>query len=326
MKPLRRMALALALPAAVALAGCGETQPSDDTEMMDDSVDMEQMVEESAPTMADSQTILVADAGLQTPESVLHDTEADVYLVSNINGAPTDVDGNGFISKVSPDGAISALKWVDGQAEGVTLNAPKGLAIKGDTLFVADITFVRAFNRVSGEPLGSWEVPGSTFLNDLTVGADGTVYVSDSGLNPDFSSSGTDAVYRLEDGGPMTVIQDTSLAGPNGLAAMGDELVVVGFSGSTIKTVPTAGGEPTSVATIPGGQLDGVIVLDDGSMLVSSWETSTVYHVPAGGAGEPVAVVEDVPSPADIGWDAERSRILIPVFTESRLELHRLSR
>ena len=318
---LRPLSMALVFPVAVFLAACGETPPSDDTEMMDDSVDMEQMVEETAPTMADSQTILVADAGLQTPESVLHDTEADVYLVSNINGTPTDTDGNGFISKVAPNGAISALKWVDGLTEGVTLNAPKGLAIKADTLFVTDITFVRAFDRVSGEPLGSWEVPGSTFLNDLTVGPDGTLYVSDSGLNPDFSSSGTDAVYRFENGEPVAVVQDTTLASPNGLATADGAVVMVGFSGSAIRMVPAGGGEVESVVELPGGQLDGVVVLDDGSMLVSSWATSAVYHVSADGT-EVEAVVEGVPSPADIGWDAERSRILIPIFQENRLELH----
>lgn len=309
MKMLHGTTLALALTLLVA-GGCSEeAQMGDDEGMPVDTMDL-----------------TVADAGLQTPESVLHDTEADVYLVSNINGAPTDEDGNGFIARIAPDGAVAALKWIDGQREGVTLNAPKGMAIIGDTLFVTDITAVRAFDRVSGEPLGSWAVPGATFLNDLAVGPDGMLYVSDSGLNPDFSSSGTDAVYRFEDGEPVAVAEGTELGGPNGLAVIDGEVVVVTFSAPQVMTVPATGGEPAVLTELPGGQLDGVVILDDGSMLVSSWETSSVYHVPAMAEGEVTTLVEGVPSPADIGWDARRSKILIPIFQENRVEIRHLDR
>ena len=82
---------------------------------------------------------MVADVGLSTPESVLHDAGADVYLVSNINGSPLEKDGNGFISRLAPDGSVLALKWIDGEAQGITLNAPKGMAIQDGVLFVAAI-------------------------------------------------------------------------------------------------------------------------------------------------------------------------------------------
>ena len=52
----------------------------------------------SAPSPAAKYT------GLSTPESVLYDADDDRYLVSNINGKPTDKDNNGFISALSPDG------------------------------------------------------------------------------------------------------------------------------------------------------------------------------------------------------------------------------
>ena len=120
---------------------------------------------------------------MSTPESALHDPEADVYLVSNINGGPGDRDDNGFISRVSPDGQVLDLKWIDGADPGVTLHAPKGSAVYGDRFYVADIDVVRRFDRTSGAPLGAWAVPNAGFLNDVAVGADGTVYV---GRIPDF--------------------------------------------------------------------------------------------------------------------------------------------
>lgn len=308
MTTLRRIAPALLLPTLAVLTACGgQDQPQQN---------------ESEPTPVDTVEINVHDVGFQTPESVLYDPEADIYLVSNINGAPTDVDGNGFISRLNPDGTVAELKWIDGAKPGVDLDAPKGMALKGDTLFVADITLVRAFDRHTGAPLGSWEVTGSTFLNDVAVDSDGNVYVTDTGLNPDFSSSGTDAVYRLEDGQAVVVAEGDELAGPNGVTVNGDQLVIVSFAGPSIMTVPVMGGDIEPVIELPGGQLDGVVMLDDGSMLVSSWETSTVYYVPPLGEGEAVPVVEQVPSPADIGWDPVRHRVLIPIFQENRVVIH----
>src|SRR5947209_10734902 len=94
-------------------------------------------------------------AGFLTPESVLYDSAQDIYFVSNINGSPTAKDNNGFISRVRPDGAVENLKFIEGGRNGVILNAPKGLALQGDTLWVADIDAVRAFNAKTGAPLDS---------------------------------------------------------------------------------------------------------------------------------------------------------------------------
>ena len=89
-------------------------------------------------------------AGFATPESVLWDPQADVYLVSNISGDPTGVDDDGFISRVAPDGTIESLRWIDGKRDDVELSAPKGSCLSGALLLVTDITHVRRFDRSSG--------------------------------------------------------------------------------------------------------------------------------------------------------------------------------
>ena len=166
-------------------------------------------------------SITVAEVGLQTPESVLHDPVADVYIVSNINGSPTDKDNNGFLSRITPDGEVAELKWVEGGRDGVTLHAPKGSAIKGDTLFVADIDTVRMFHRETGAMLGARGVPNATFLNDMTVGPDGTVYVTDMGVRAGaqgFEPSGTAAVYRFGPDGQGYSTWATGLRNCSGMA------------------------------------------------------------------------------------------------------------
>ena len=270
----------------------------------------------AAPVASDSFTV----EGLSTPESALYDEAADVYLVSNINGPGTEKDDNGFISRVAP-GGMQALKWIDGAAPNVTLHAPKGLAIIGDTLFVADIDSVRAFNRNDGSPLGARGIPGVSFLNDLAVGPGGALYVSDTGVKPDFSPAGTDAVYRFNGNNAVTVSKTTGLHGPNGLAIVGDTVLVVPFGAAIVHRVAKAGGRVENVVTLPTGGLDGLIRLADGSLFVSSWEGKAVYHIDP--QGQVHTIMENIESPADIGYDTKRGRLLVPVFNQNRLEVRK---
>lgn len=261
-------------------------------------------------------------SGLQTPESVLHDPTADVYLVSNINGAPTATDDNGFISRVTPTGAVQTLKWIDGASAPVTLNAPKGMALVGDTLYVTDITAVRMFDRTTGQPKGSVNVPGATFLNDAAAGPDGSVYVTDTGVNPDFSPNGTDAIYRIKDGALSTVAKSTSLKNPNGLTMLPNgRLFVVTFTQEGVTYELTTAGAQSQVRNLPKGQLDGVEALSGQVLLVSSWAASAVYRVTGANAE---VLIANVQSPADIGYDRKRDRVLIPIFQGNQAKIQPL--
>ena len=267
--------------------------------------------------------IVLQDVGFMTPESVLHDVVADVYLVSNINGVPFDEDDNGFISRVSPAGEVLELKWIDGGDDGVTLNAPKGLAIAGGTLFVADINTIRMFDRETGEPIGAVLVEGSTFVNDVAAGPDGTIYFTDSGLGPGFEPSGTDAVYRLNDAGAVeTLAAGDELGRPNGVAADARGVWVVSFGGNALYRLDD--GSQTDRAELPDGGLDGLVILDDGSVLISSWNAQAVYHGPAEGPFE--VLVSEVEAPADIGHDATRNRVMIPLFQSDVVRIEPLGR
>ncbi len=92
-----------------------------------------------------AERMVIEAVGFATPESVEYYAAEDVYLVTNINGSPLEADGNGFISKLSPDGKFIDLKWIDGTKQGIRLNAPKGAAINGNILYVADLDEVQLF-------------------------------------------------------------------------------------------------------------------------------------------------------------------------------------
>src|SRR5215204_6359033 len=120
---------------------------------------------------------------LQGPESARYDRDLDIGFVSNVNGTAIQKDNNGYISRLRPDGAPYSLKFIEGGKKGVTLNAPKGLAINGDTLWVADIDVARAFNKRTGELIANVGIKGrARFLNGAAVGPDGAVYMTDTGV------------------------------------------------------------------------------------------------------------------------------------------------
>jgi sugar lactone lactonase YvrE len=262
----------------------------------------------------------LVDVGFAGPESMLHDVSADIYLVSNVNGSPAEPDGNGFISRVSPQGEVTELRWIDGESEGVDLDAPKGMALAGDTLYVADIKNVRMFDRESGEQTGSVEIAEASFLNDVAAADNGGVFVTDMGVGPDFQPTGTAAVYHVGvDGTVAKVISMADLGRPNGVVATGlGSLVVVTFDtpGSIIRVVS---GEASNVQEMTAGGFDGIVALDGGDLLVSSWSASAVLRVEPDGTATPV--VEGVEGPADIGFDAGRRLVLIPQLRSNRVQI-----
>ena len=260
-------------------------------------------------------SLTVSGVGFSTPESVLHEPVADVYLVANINGAPLAQDGNGFISRVSPEGEILNLNWIAGGKPGVTLNAPKGMALVADTLFVADIDCIRRFHRVTGVPFRALCLEDATFLNDLAATNRGDLYFTDSGTDQApgvvyFLRHTADVPQRvaLADG---TVLEGEGLGGPNGVFVDGRGLLVATFgSGELFRITPE--GEREQLLFPSGMGLDGIVSLEGGGILVSSWGDSTVYRIHPDGTVSPL--IQEVETPADIGYDAVRNRLLIPLF------------
>jgi len=261
--------------------------------------------------------------GIATPESVLYDEVNDRYLVSNINGKPDEADNNGYIMELSPDGKVVKAKFIAGGVDKVKLDAPKGTAIAGGILYVSDITVVRKFDLKTGAPKGEIAVPGATFLNDIAVAKDGRVFVSDSGLKSGangFDPTGTDAVYVIDKGKLKTVAKSKDLGGPNGLLAVEKGVLVANFGNNELYRLDEKGVKQ-DVTKLPGGTLDGIAQAGD-KLLVSSWQTSTVYSGTLGGTF--TVALSELKGPADIGFDSKRKRVLVPRFLESAVEAYEL--
>lgn len=280
------------------------------------------------PPPAPTATRVTAVPGFSSPESVLHDSTQDVYFVSNINGSPTVKDGNGFISRVTPEGAVVSLRFIEGGKNGVVLNAPKGMALAGDTLWVTDVDVVRAFDARTGAPLDSVSLStlSAVFLNDITATPSGAIYITDTGIRFDDVGNvlhrGPDRLFRIGPDRTATVaLRGDSLGWPNGIALdpVGKRFIIVQLGGKSVLAWKPEDRAPSVVATGAGG-FDGVVVTGT-RILVSSTTDSTVSSYETGKA---VRLISGVPGAADIGYDGKRNRVLIPVVTGNRVEIWQL--
>ncbi len=251
---------------------------------------------------------------MKTPESVRYDAELDVFYVSNINGNPSGKDNNGYIAIIRADSiGVPAKMLVEGGKNGVTLNAPKGMALSGDTLWVADITFLRAFNRKTGAKLFEIDLGKhkATFLNDVAIGGEGDVYIT---------HPGTDQIFRI-DNGNWTTYRADSLNAPNGIAwDAGNQRFVLGGSGNAVQTWKSGDKAPATLVMGPGGY-DGIEVLADGRILITSWTDSTVNVVKNGALTK---LITGVNGPADIGFDTKRSVLAIPMLSDNKVVFYKM--
>lgn len=249
------------------------------------------------------------EANLRVPESVLLDSKNNVLYVSSIDGSPENKDGNGFISQVSMDGKIKNLKWATG------LDAPKGMGLFNNNLYVADISRVVTIDLSNGKITNSVKIAGAKFLNDVTVDKSGNVYVSDSN---------TGKIHVVKGGKAEVYFEGPEIKGVNGLLASGNDLYVVDFpSGGNYKL--SADKKITKFSTTAEGA-DGVVPVGKDEYLVSSWHGEVAYVNAKGESKKLLDTRDKKISAADIEYDPKTKTLFVPTFNANTVVAYTFSK
>lgn len=212
--------------------------------------------------------------GFAQPESAAYSAQQNRIYLSNIDGAPDAKDGKGFISVLSGDGKLIKREWKTG------LNAPKGLAVKGGLLYVADLDELLEIDTGNLRVLRRFKAAGAKFLNDVALAGD-TVYVSDMVTN---------TIWRLQGESFTPWVHDDALENPNGLLFSGGQLIVASwgamrpdFSTETpgyLKAVDAASHAVSALyAPIPLGNLDGLVADGKNGLIVSDFVKGNIFRV-----------------------------------------------
>ena len=239
------------------------------------------------------------DTTLKVPESVLYDKVRQVLYASNIDGKPDGKDGQGSIAKVGLDGKVIEAEWVKG------LNAPKGLGISKNTLWVADVDELVAIDIKAGVVSNRIKIDGAQFLNDVTVDKKGVVYVSDSKGKK---------VYKAENGKATVLLEN--LQGPNGLLIHDNSLYVLD-NGGLYKV--DAANQLVKLADGMEGGTDGVENVQKDEFIVSCW-AGAIYYVKSDGSKEKLLDTrEEKINSADIGYDPVKKIVYVPTFYKNSI-------
>jgi sugar lactone lactonase YvrE len=281
--------------------------------------------ETSSSTTKAASARIAAVSGLSSAEAVVFDSARDVYFVSNINGDAGVKDGNGFISRITADGVVDSLHFIQGGRGGVTLNGPMGSRIKGDTLWVVDVDALRGFDARTGAPVAAIDLApaGAAFLNDLTLGPDNDFYITDTGVRTvkgKSSHTGPDRIYHVDSRRRVSIaVESPALSMPDGIAwdRRARRLVLAPFGGKAVQQWRPGEAAPTNVAPGP-GHFDGAEVESDGRIIITIWDDSSVSLLSDNHLVK--RLVLSMP-PADASVDSRRGRIGVVSIDTDRFEL-----
>src|SRR5687767_7461488 len=241
------------------------------------------------------------DSVIAVPESVL--PVKDMLYVSLIDGGGWVADGKGGVGKLGLDGKILDTLWITG------LNAPKGMGIYENRMYVADITNVVVIDLKEGRIEKKIFIDSAKALNDITVTDKGIIFVSDSR---------SARIWKIEKDVPALWLD--SVRGVNGLKAIGEDLYI---GSGKIFLKANANKEISRIAEVAQG-IDGIEPVGNGDFLLTSW-SGYIWYVYADGRSETLLEThQQKKNTADIGYDQQNRIVYVPTFNARTVVSYKL--
>lgn len=253
---------------------------------------------------------------------------ADTLLVANFGSDelnPLNNQGKGYILQFA-DTSSKVLITPDG-----TLSAPKGMVIKDNRLYIADVGKIAIYN-LANRSLAPQVIPfpeNDLYVNDLEVDPEtGILYAT---------VTNTGNIYSLDVSNPDSVSAQeldfyTNIIGANGIVIRDGAMYIASYPADGVTTPDNviyyiediSQPHPTAFIERP-GQYDGLALSDDGNQLYfSSWINGEVGVIDLATRNVRLLPLNITPSgPARI--QLKNGVLYIPDLPSSRVITHRIT-
>jgi sugar lactone lactonase YvrE len=263
--------------------------------------------------------------GFIHPESVAYDPRAKVLYVGEFGSElkPTQKDGKGRISKVSLEGKVLEKQFLP--AAGMTLDKPKGIWVQGNRLWVTDIDVVWVFDLKTkrGRKVA---LPGVQFANDPAVMGK-ALYVSDNRGDMLFKVEPADFL-NMKGEPKVTQVFSERGVNPNGIYPARDGMLrMVGFVAPDKPRAIYGLGLSGQIKALSEdiGRLDGVYQMKDGSLLVTDWNSGSLFHWSEKGGMHKLATGFKGPADFCVVPSGTGLTVVVPDLVQSELRFVQLA-
>ncbi len=249
------------------------------------------------------------DTVLTTVESLKYDADNNCIYAACIDGKPSAKDGNGYIAKLSIDGKIIDKKWID------NLDAPKGMGIYKDTLYVTNIDELVEIDMQTPQISKRIKIKGAEFLNDIDVDVNtGRVFISDMA---------TSKIHVYQNNEVTLYSNNVLLKGCNRLYFK-DHTLYAGTKNGVVSFNET--NKKAFLFIEHNGGIDGLEAFEGNAFLVSNWAGEVAIISP----GNAKIILFDTSkkgvNAADIDYIPEKNIILVPTFFANKAVAYKISK
>ena len=236
---------------------------------------------------------------LNKPESVAYDAANNRFLISNV--------GNGSIVAMDEEGNFS--KFMHKQFE-----APKGIIAQGDLLYVTDPTAIHIVSMSEAKILQTIPIQNAQGLNDIAIGEQGKLYITDSANNAIFIYDTTNDKQEQ--------LTSPLLNSPNGIVydkPRWQMFVVNNSKHSPILSLNVLDNSFSIFKDTIYSNLDGIAIDDLGRIFFSSWAEETIIEIPQE-QNRFLTDLKGYKGAADIYYHLPTNELIVPMLKANRIE------
>lgn len=201
-------------------------------------------------------------------------------------------------------------EWVTGILQ------PTGMCMNNDKLYIVERYALVEVDPDKGTILNRYQFPEPGMPNDVTPDDKGNLYITDSRKN---------LIYRLSEGKMEEWLKVDDIPRPNGICFDKGNLIVGSSENGCVKRIDLVNRKVSELICIRGAVIDGISPDGKGNLLISDFN-GKVYRI--SGSNEKTLLLNSTApsrSCADFGFIPDKGLLIIPTFTDNKLEAYEIT-